>query len=263
VKFFLGTHMPGWLHAVEVPLFVSAIRMRKRKSHRPALRPWALDSGGFSQLTKHGRWTVGPEQYTDEVRAWSSAIGGLCWAAVQDWMCEPHVRALTGLTVEEHQARTVANLHRLRELAPELPWVPVLQGWEPRDYFAHVESYAREGVDLRREPLVGIGSVCRRQETREVVCLIRDLAAHGVKLHGFGFKVNGLTKLAAEGGGLVSADSLAWSYQARKRPPLPGCMHKTCANCKKWALAWREALLAKVGAIGARPRNFDLFEGAA
>ena len=44
-------------------------------------------------------------------------------------MCEPFMLAKTGLTVAEHQARTVANYLELRSLAPELPFVPVLQGW--------------------------------------------------------------------------------------------------------------------------------------
>lgn len=263
MNFLLGTHMPAWLHTVDVPLFVSAIRLRKRAKHRPALRPWALDSGGFSELTTHGRWTVGPEQYADEVAAWSEAIGSLQWAAVQDWMCEPTVRELTRLTVREHQARTVASLHDLRHLAPDLPWVPVLQGWAPGDYFDHVKLYAAEGVDLRREQIVGIGSVCRRQGTAEALIVIRDLAADGIKLHGFGFKTSGLTQLAAQGGGLVSADSLAWSYGARKRPPLDGCAHRTCANCPRWALQWREALLSKVASVRARPEQMALFGGPA
>ena len=40
------------------------------------------------------------------------------------------------------------------------------------------------------------------------------------------------------------ADSLAWSYHARREPPLPGCnTHKNCANCVRFALAWREETL--------------------
>ena len=63
------------------------------------------------------------------VRRYRDEIGGLEWAAPMDWMCEPFMLAKTGLTVAEHQARTVANYLELRSLAPELPFVPVLQGW--------------------------------------------------------------------------------------------------------------------------------------
>ena len=45
-----------------------------------------------------------------------------------DWMCEPAMLARTGLTVAEHQAGTVANYLELRAAAPELPFIPVLQG---------------------------------------------------------------------------------------------------------------------------------------
>jgi hypothetical protein len=37
---------------------------------------------------------------------------------------------------------------------------------------------------------------------------------------------------------------MAWSAQARFHAPLPGHAHKTCANCKEYALLWRERVLA-------------------
>jgi len=51
-----------------------------------------------------------------------------------DWMSEPIMLAKTGLTVAVHQARTVANYLALRDLAPDLPFIPVLQGWRLDDY---------------------------------------------------------------------------------------------------------------------------------
>jgi hypothetical protein len=63
----------------------------------------------------------------------------MLWAAPQDWMCEPIVInggtaggqrfAGTHLSVAEHQRRTVANYAQLRDLAPDLPIIPVVQGW--------------------------------------------------------------------------------------------------------------------------------------
>jgi hypothetical protein len=46
-------------------------------------------------------------------------------------------------------------------------------------------------------------------------------------------------------GSVVSADSLAWSYGARRRPPLPECRgdHAHCQNCLRYALRWRRKLL--------------------
>jgi hypothetical protein len=86
--------------------------------------------------------------------------------------------------------------------------------------------------------------VCRRQATSEIAELVCVLAHAGLRLHGFGVKTRGLAQVA---GWLTSADSLAWSYQARRRPPLVGCCgHRNCANCPCWALAWRERVLAEL-----------------
>ena len=92
--------------------------------------------------------------------------------------------------------------------------------------------------------LVGLGSVCRRQATGEAGRIIRALHARGVRrLHGFGFKILGL---AEHGHLLTSADSMAWSIDARRRrTPLPGCVgHRNCANCLRFALRWRTEVLA-------------------
>ena len=59
------------------------------------------------------------------------------------------ILAKTKLSVAEHQLRTVNSFAELKTLAPEIPWVPVLQGWTPGDYLDHIEEYARSGFDLR------------------------------------------------------------------------------------------------------------------
>jgi hypothetical protein len=41
-------------------------------------------------------------------------------------------------------------------------------------------------VDLATLPLVGVGSVCRRQHSREVEQIIWALAGRGLRLHTFG-----------------------------------------------------------------------------
>jgi hypothetical protein len=69
-----------------------------------------------------------------------------------------------------------------------------------------------------------------------------ELAGYGFALHGFGIKTRGLGRYAAL---LASADSMAWSYNARRHTALPGCPHRNCANCPRWALRWRERVLAQ------------------
>jgi hypothetical protein len=247
-RFYLGTHMPSWLAAFDVPLFVSARRLRGRVNLPYAVGPWALDSGGFTELSMHGTWDNGPTpaEYAAEVRRYSRRIGRLDWAAPQDWMCEPVILAKTGLTIAEHQARTVDNYLQLRDLAPDLPWIPVVQGWRVDDYLRCVERYQRAGVDLAALPLVGVGSVCRRQATSEAAAIFGALHDAGVRgLHGFGVKTLGLARCGVL---LASCDSLAWSLDARRKPPLDGCIgHRNCANCPRYALQWRTRLLATTG----------------
>jgi hypothetical protein len=252
MRFFLGTHEAHWLGKLSVPLFVSRQRLVNRKKLPRTKVPWALDSGAFTELQKYGRWTVTAQDYVDQVRRFQE-IGQMQWASIQDWMCEPIVIAggtigsitFTGthLSVAEHQRRTTENYLQLQGLAPEIPWVPVLQGWEMDDYFSHLEQYRSAGVHLNELPLVGVGTVCRRQDTAMAEQLLRDLHAEGLRLHGFGFKFGGLVRCSYY---LASADSLAWSYNARRNPPLPGCPHRRCASCIKWALAWRERLLGAI-----------------
>ena len=276
--FYLGTHQPQWLandRCRDVPLFVSRRTLTQRRTLPRAVTRWALDSGGFTELQLHGRWTLTAREYVAEVRRFRDEVGLLEWAAPQDWMCEPIVLqggdaargvrfAGTGLSVEEHQKRTVQNFVELRALAPDLPFIPVLQGWAVYDYWRCEEMYAAAGVDLKAEPIVGVGTVCRRQGTNAATLILRSLAKSGLRLHGFGFKVLGLRESVDD---LASADSLAWSDTARRSDPLPGhdkpgdgrrTGHINCANCLDYALAWRTDLLD--GLTRRRGQQMGLFD---
>lgn len=266
MKLYLGTPEESWLHRPErpdVPMFVSRHRLirRTRKNLRPATRRWALDSGGFTQIRDHGRWTITPGQYAEEVDAYVERIGGLDFAAQMDWMCEPFMVARTGLSVREHQERTVANFLELRVIAPDLPIVPVLQGYTVAEYRACLALYTQAGVVLADEPLVGLGSVCRRQGTGEIARLVSELACAGLKLHGFGVK----TGAHRYGYLLASADSMAWSSRARSiayhgGDTGLGCEHRSCANCLRFALAWRDG---HVDRLARATVQADLFESLA
>lgn len=266
LSFLLGSHQPGWLSRVEVPLFVSDTRLRGYKTLPRAVAPCAVDSGGFSELKQHGRWTVTPREYVRRVRRYRDEIGSLLWAAPQDWMCEqliirggrvgPQRYVGTGLSPAEHQRRTVLNYAHLRMLDAELPIIPVVQGDPDGDGDDHrrcVDLYwSLIGVDLTALPLVGVGSVCRIQATNAAGRILAGLRRHGLtRLHGFGFKVDGL---ARHGHLLTSADSMAWSDGARKYglrtgKLMPGCTPgphhpaKNCANCLPYALRWRTDVL--------------------
>lgn len=260
MRFYLGTHETSWLWRTTVPLFVSRRRLEMRTRLRPATCRWALDSGGFTELSMFGRWKTPADRYAEQATSYTEQIGGMDWAAPQDWMCEPFMVARTGLSVREHQERTVSNYLELRALAPDLPIIPVLQGWEPRDYETCRDLYAQAGVDLAAESIVGLGSVCRRQHTTQIAHLISDLAVTGLRMHGFGVKTLGLHQY---GYLLVSADSLAWSYRARRSDPLPGCAHRSCANCLPFATAWRSRLLDRLDAAPIQPTLAESLAGVA
>jgi hypothetical protein len=242
VTFYLGVHRPHWLASAGVPLFVSHRTLRGYRTLPRAAARWALDSGGFTELSTYGEWRTTPTEYAAAVRRYRDEVGLLDWAAPQDWMNEPAMLARTGLTIEEHQRRTVENYLELRELASDLPFAPVLQGWEPDDYLRCLERYERAGVDLAAEPVVGIGTVCRRQDKASGLAVVEALEPYGLRLHGFGVKTTGLR---AFGHLLASSDSMAWSYNARRNvDPARTCGKTNCANCLHFALAWRERLLA-------------------
>lgn len=243
MDFFLGADV-GWLAHAGYPLMVSHGRLRRAVTLPRAIAPWVCDSRGFTELSQHGRWTITPQQYVTGLRRYRDEIGRLRWASPQDWMCEPWITAKTGLTVVEHQRRTIANLIELRALAPDLPIIPVIQGWELADYLRCLDMYAAAGVDLHAEPVVGLGSVCRRQGTGQIDAIVSILAATGLRLHGFGVKTEGL---ASYGPLLASADSFAWSFGGRRR--VGRCPHglvKWEANCPERARRWRLDVLARI-----------------
>lgn len=260
--FYLGTHMANWLWDGSVPadtaLFVSHRRLATRTTYRAAsVKDWALDSGGFTELQMYGEWRTTPQQYVTAVSRYDTEIDNLSWAAPQDWMCEDVVIAGgkagpitfvgTKLSVAEHQRRTVDNFVQLSDLWNDdwtNPFMPVLQGATRDDYLRCWDLYTRAGIDLANYPVVGLGSVCRRQAEDEIGDIITALRSRDTDLpiHGFGVKKRGLEKY---GHLLNTADSLAWSYDARHADPLPGCVsHKNCANCPRYAMQWRNNILA-------------------
>lgn len=281
--FYLGVHEPSWLASAGVPLFVSRRRLARkgpRKTFPRAAAPWVLDSGGFTELSRPPhRWELSVDDYVAEVEVYRREIGRLAWVAPQDWMVEPWIVAKTGLTVAEHQRRTVANFVELRQRLGALV-VPVVQGWTLDDYLRCWDLYHRAGVDLEWEPTIGLGSVCRRQDTAEAAVIVRGVAAQlaGVQLHGFGVKSTGLEIF---GDCLTSADSMAWSFHAKQegragedpsslrlfdtsqRVMLCGATHpvphraQSCANCLAFALKWRDGIVARFDSreVGAWSRS--------
>lgn len=257
LQFWLGGHHARWLSTWGVPMCVSRNTLAARASLPRAAEEWICDSGAFTEIDRHGRWTVTPRQYVRDIRRYRDEIGLLAWAGPQDMMCEPDMIARTGLSVARHIDATVGNFIDLMALDDTLPIRPTVQGWTVKDYESCADLYERRGVDLAAYPVVGVGSICRRTSIRQPVAILSILAARGLRLHGYGLKGNALTACAEW---LTSADSMAWSRDARweaaRTGPLPQCVgkHKSCANCVHWAMRWREDILAALST----PRQMPL-----
>lgn len=243
--FYLGADSPSWLWTKgdKIPLFVSDTRLRKYKKYKTSLCPWALDSGGFSEIHKHGKWTQDPDNYAKRVRRYKNEIGSLQFAAIQDWMCEDSALQMTGKTPRQHQYLTIKNYNYMVNNHGDLPWLPVLQGRLPRDYIKHLQQYRKLYPDLT---YFGIGSVCRRAKSQEIVDIVFELyEKYGVVLHGFGVKTAAINKI---GKILKSADSTAWSFGARYKTEtfLPTCTHKRCNHCYPYAKHWYRQQIKRV-----------------
>lgn len=165
---------------------------------------------------KHGTWIWSPADYVAFIRRARDALGHnkVHFVATQDWMCEPDMLRRTGLSLAEHQRRTVRSYLELRDLAPEIPLLPALQGHTGDDYLACADLYDRHGVDLAGLRLVGLGSVCRRSGTAELEQVIEYITARlpGVNLHGYGVKSEGAVLSCLR---MRSLDSQAGSRRGR------------------------------------------------
>lgn len=212
MRFFVGLHQPIDAQHFDAA-FVSVNRLRGRKSGF-IVGDWIMDSGAFTTIHTHGGYPEPVSEYAGQIRRWKSC-GRLLAASAQDYMCEPAMLKRTGLTIADHQRLTVERYDALVVEDVGTYILPVLQGYAPRDYVAHVRQY---GDRLGHGAWVGVGSICKRNgdpRAIEAVLLALKTERPDLRLHGFGCKTTAL------GSGLVrellySADSMAWSFAARK-----------------------------------------------
>lgn len=186
-----------------------------------------MDSGAFTTIDKYGCYPESPEVYAAQIKRWSTN-GNLLAAVAQDFMCEAHMLARTGLTISDHQRLTIERYDALMTCDTGGVYImPVLQGYAPQDYVDHIRQY---GDRLKPGMWVGVGSVCKRNgdpaAIEEVLIAIKQ-ERPDFRLHGFGVKTKALASRIVRDL-LETADSMAWSYAAR--------MEGRDAN------SWREAV---------------------
>ena len=198
-------------------MFVSVHRLSGPTGRRSRFtdQPWIMDSGAFTTIAKHGGYPEPVSAYAEVIRRWASP--NLLAAVAQDYMCEPHMLAKTGLTIADHQRLTIERYIALMQCnTGGVRILPVLQGYEPEDYARHALAYGRW---LAEGQWVGVGSICKRNGRPEAVLAVLEAildARPDLRLHGFGLKTTSLAVKEIRDK-LESADSMAWSFAARRR----------------------------------------------
>lgn len=223
IEFYVGLHRPSAAQHFD-RCMVSVNRLRDRRSDF-AVGRWVLDSGAFTEIATHGHYRTEVGDYAEQVNRWARC-GELVAAVSQDLMCESWILEKTGMSVLEHQALTIERYDALLPLVERTYVMPVLQGYEPMEYVQHIRDY---GDRLRHRSWVGVGSVCKRNSSPDAIAnvlLAIKTERPDLRLHGFGVKRTALTDPRVRAL-LFSADSMAWSFAARKAG--------RDANC------WREA----------------------
>jgi len=194
---------------------LSANALRDRKGDITPGK-WMMDSGAFSQVAGEAGFHDSPAKYAIEIHRWSRC-GELVAAATQDYMCEPAILDRLDRNAKEQQERTVERYREIKShltrLRSDVHLMPVLQGWDARHYKRHIKMY-----DLPEGCWTGVGSVCKRNSTpadvQRVLRSVKDFRPD-LRLHGFGIKTEALKRPAIREM-LYSADSMAWSFHARK-----------------------------------------------
>ncbi len=200
-------------HAQHFPdgAFISVNRLRERKSAF-VVGDWIMDSGAFTTVAKHGDYPHSVSEYAKEIKRWKGN-GNLLAAVAQDYMCEPHM--LHGRTIAQNQRLTIERYDALLAENTGVYILPVLQGYKAAEYVQHVRDY---GDRLEYGAWVGVGSICKRNgDPKAIEAVLHAIKSErpDLRLHGFGLKATAL------GSGLVrellhTADSMAWSFAARK-----------------------------------------------
>jgi hypothetical protein len=242
MRFFVGLHKP-WQSRHFAAAFISVNTLKARK--KPILaNDWIMDSGAFTTIMAHGGYPESVEAYAAEIRRWKGC-GNLMAAVAQDYMCEPVMLVKTGLTIADHQRLTIERYDALVACDVGVAIMPVLQGYAPADYVDHIRQY---GDRLKPGAWVGVGSVCKRNSNpaaiEEVLIAIKR-ARPDLRLHGFGVKKTAL-KSSIVWDLLHTADSLAWSYNARR--------NGRNRNCWTEAKAYADG----IAEIGARAKQLSL-----
>lgn len=212
MQMYIGLHQPSDArHFERCCIHIDRLQGRKKPLGCQEL---LLDSRAFNELRLYGAYRYGPEEYANRVQATMQLCPTII-PVTQDYMCEPFILSKTGLTIDDHQRLTIERYDHIKAALGDVLLLPVLQGYHPSDYVNHIHRYAHR---LSYGSWVGVGSVCKRNGNiyaiESVLFAIKE-ERPDLLLHGFGLKTTALTSSLVRSL-LYSADSMAWSYNARR-----------------------------------------------
>jgi len=200
-------------------------RFRVRRPPAACIASMCVDSGGFTAAKRWGHYPWDYEQYADFVRAVSRDTP-LDFCAVMDYACEPAVDRSVYRTNRERIKATIRNEAACKEAAPDLPWLPVLQGDSLEERVFDLAMRLRVG--MLPTAYAGIGSLCGRGVTpaRHVVRFYKDRLP-SVRFHGFGMHVQALDDDTVYSV-IRSWDSYGWTWgRGQKDVDRPAeCYHR-------------------------------------
>mgnify|MGYP006302144631 CR=1 FL=1 len=197
-------------------------RFRVRRPPADHVGSLCIDSGGFVAAQRWGRYPWSVAEYVEWIRAMSEGLAlGFC--AIMDYACEPAVNRSVLKTNKERIKATIRNEAACIAAAPDLPWLPVVQGDSLEERAFDLALRARLG--LLPQGYAGIGSVCGRTPTmaQQVVKFYADYLP-GVRFHGFGMHIQALDDDRVYAA-LRSWDSYCWGWgrgQEIGTPPREG-----------------------------------------
>ena len=220
--------------------------------HRPLRRlaglDAALDSAGFVAMARYGfyPWTVAAYIELAAAAPWR-------WFSAMDLCVEPEI-ARDDAEVLDRIAGTVRLyvrcLHAAEEQGIADRLAPVVQGWRPDHYLRCLDRLP----GIEHAPVLGVGSVCRRQVggadgvLRVVDTLDRALGNGAARLHLYGVKSEAMHALR-DHPRVASVDNQAYGQTVR-RAALAAGQSKTDAFLARHMVTFQRrqaALLAEPG----------------
>jgi hypothetical protein len=211
-------YVPDWQSGLHIPaenVLISAATLwhkTRKKFTNPNFLPRTtkrifIDSGGFTFLTKWEKYPFTIDEFIDFLGILQEKQP-IEQVAILDYPCEPDVNRSEYKTNFDRIRATVENAVVCFDKAPEINWIPVIQGYYLHEYLDCLSLYEERGIKSEKW---AIGSVCQRRDIagpRKIITRLKKTMSNK-KLHAFGISIRLLKDLQIWNS-LFSSDSASW-----------------------------------------------------